>query len=480
MNQIRCSYHPTAPAQWECLDCNLHFCGQCVMKRETVVYGMVRVHHLCPKCNQNAQGLAVANIIEPFWTRLNKIFAYPFRYQPLAFIIMVAFIDAVISTLFGPIPMMKLLVFLFWGGLIKFSFAVLRETSYGNFKPPEITPETITEGWGLVIKQMLIVGLLVIAGMYVFPSAGVELGILFVFLAILLYPAMTIVLVVTESLFDALNPLIFARMAWRLGRGYLLMYVFLILLAGAPSVLRQYAMDYLPFFFQQFLVTMAEGYYTVVMYHLMGYVLLQYHDKVGWEVELQEYLDSGQPAVGRKLTGNPLLDQLDLMIRDGQIDEAIAHVKEQTQGHITEVALAERYYKLLRMKQLVPDMLDHGKAYMNMLIEAGDERALCEVYAECTAASPEFLPTAATLLKTAGVLNRNGKYREAVSAYNRFVKANPTDPRVPKAYFQAANILNERLNAPQKARQVIMAIIKRYPKHEVAPHAQDYLARIAV
>ena len=125
MEKTYCSYHPTVPAQWECPDCNLHFCGQCVMKSETVVYGRKKVHHLCPKCNQYARGLAVANVIEPFWARLPRIFAYPLRYQPLAFIILPALINALARALFAPVLMMRLLVLLLWGGLIKFSFVIV-------------------------------------------------------------------------------------------------------------------------------------------------------------------------------------------------------------------------------------------------------------------------------------------------------------------------------------------------------------------
>jgi len=168
------------------------------------------------------------------------------------------------------------------------------------------------------------------------------------------------------------------------------------------------------------------------------------------------------------------------MIRDGQIDEAIVFIKDQAQGHFTDLNLAERYYRLLKAKQLAPDMLAHGKTYLELLADAGKEEALCQVYAECVGLSPQFLPSAPALLKTAAVLNKKGSYKEAVNAYSRFVKANPKDPKVPKAYFQAANILNERLNNPQKARQVLTSIIKRYPDHEVIPHAKDYLERIPV
>jgi hypothetical protein len=49
---------------------------------------------------------------------------------------------------------------------------------------------------------------------------------------------------------------------------------------------------------------------------------------------------------------------------------------------------------------------------------------------------------------------------------------------VPKAYFLAANVINERLQNPGKAAGILNALIKKFPNHEIIPYAQQYLSKI--
>ncbi len=40
--------------------------------------------------------------------------------------------------------------------------------------------------------------------------------------------------------------------------------------------------------------------------------------------------------------------------------------------------------------------------------------------------------------------------------------------------------MHEKLNASQKAAEVLNILIKKYPAHDIASHAEDYLKRISV
>ncbi|HNR12430.1 MAG TPA: tetratricopeptide repeat protein [Thermodesulfobacteriota bacterium] len=216
----------------------------------------------------------------------------------------------------------------------------------------------------------------------------------------------------------------------------------------------------------------------------MGYVLLQYHDKVGWEVNLEEYvssrnsLEKQKSGTGQKTVHNPTLDMVDVMIRDGQIEEAIGYIREQIESAPTDLNLAGRYYKLLKAKQSVPEMLEHAKRYLDILFQTKQGETAYQVYTECAAKDPQFTPFPAAHFKIAGLLNKKGNYKGAINAYNRFVKANPHDAQVPRAYFLASTILHERLNNSQKAREVLSALLKRYPSHDIVPDVENYLGRL--
>ena len=118
--------------------------------------------------------------------------------------------------------------------------------------------------------------------------------------------------------------------------------------------------------------------------------------------------------------------------------------------------------------------------YLDLLAEAKDTEKLCEVYSECAARDPGFVPGSSTLFRLASCLNQAGNPKAAVNSYNRFIKAHPKDPLIPKAYFLAASIINEKLKNPRKAVGILKGLLKTYPNHDITPHVQRYLSRIRV
>ncbi len=173
-----------------------------------------------------------------------------------------------------------------------------------------------------------------------------------------------------------------------------------------------------------------------------------------------------------------LLNRVDMLIKEGKLDDAISLIKSETLGAITALGLAERYYNLLKLKEQIPEMLQHGKVYLNLLAKANRKAKLVEVYSECISKDPNFTPKPTTLLKAASLLNESGKHEESIDAYSRFIKANPENPLVPKAYFLASSIFNEKLKNPRKAAKILKTVIRKYPNHDIIPHVQRYLSDI--
>ena len=167
------------------------------------------------------------------------------------------------------------------------------------------------------------------------------------------------------------------------------------------------------------------------------------------------------------------------MIQDGKLDEAISTIKDLTQKNgITSVDLSDRYYKLLKMKKRTPEMLEHGIKHLDLLASDNNKPKAVEVYSECRKLEPKFLPSPLFLLKLAGWLNEAGKTKEAVGIYNRLVKAYPKNHLAPKAYFRAAQIINDRLMNPEKAKKILNSLISKYPDNEIVPHVKNYMANM--
>ena len=472
-----CTYHPAKAAHFECSSCDADYCGECVTKRSLTRYGRAETYYYCPKCQGIAERLDISDIIDPFWMRLPKFFLYPFHPRPLVLMLLLSAGMVLVSK---PGLLNSLISFAMWGVLLKYSHAALKNTAHARYYPPKINSETIVADFDIVFKQIAIFIIIGIALAKVAQFFGPLIAMAAMIVAILSIPAMIIVLVATGSLIHAVNPVVFIGMAWRIGWGYLLMYLFLAILGGAPVVLGRHVIAYLPASSHVFLFTLAKCYYTIISYHLMGYVILQYNDDVGYEVDLDEedsILVADKPEQPAR---SEILNRVDILIKEGKIDDAIFLIRGETGGNISDLELAERYYNLLKVKQIIPDLLKHGVRYLDLLAEAKDTEKLCEVYSECAARDPGFVPDKSTLFKLASCLNQAGNPKAAVNSYNRFIKAHPKDPLIPKAYFLAASIINEKLKNPRKAVGILKGLLKTYPNHDITPHVQRYLSQIGV
>jgi tetratricopeptide (TPR) repeat protein len=259
------------------------------------------------------------------------------------------------------------------------------------------------------------------------------------------------------------------------------MYFFLLLLGAAPAVVMKYIIKFFPAGLHLLLYGLAQSYYMIVSYHLMGYVILQYHEEVGYEVDFDDFRDpSLETAEPEKIDPDAvILKEVNPMIQDGNLDEAISAIKDMTRKDgIASVDLSDRYYKLLKMKKRTSEMLEHGINHLDLLAADNNKPKAVEVYTECRKIEPKFLPSPVFLLKLAGWLNEAGKTKEAVGIYNSLVKAYPKNHLTPKAYFRAAQIIHDRLMNPEKARKILNSLISKYPDNEIVPHVKNYIANM--
>ncbi len=476
--KIFCIYHPTKPAHWNCEKCGVNLCPACVTQRDQEGYAKGQKLHLCPKCYLPAEWIGVGNLIDSFWKRLPKIFAYGFYPRPLVLVTIIAVISA-----FFPNPGIFSLVFrgLLGMMILKYSFESLKATASGNLKPPKVNAETVTSDIGPVLKQGVMFFLIYFVFGFLLATSGPFIAYPYLYFIGLLIPSMIIILVSSGSLLNALNPVAVGSIAIRIGWAYLLVYVFFSILGSAPTVLGHYIIKHFPEALQVPMMTFAQGFYTIVTYHLLGYVILQYHEEVGYQVDQDDFRDPTEVAAGPRQVDPDaqVLNAVKPLIQEGKLDEAISLITEMTAvTGIQGVNLAERYYTLLKMKKKIPELLEHASYYLDMLAAENNKTKALKVYIECKKIKPDFLPDANALFQLAGWLNEMGKSKEAIATYNRLVKEYPEHKLVPKAFYRVAQIFQDRLMSPDNARKILTGVKQKYPDHEIIPHVENYLANI--
>jgi tetratricopeptide (TPR) repeat protein len=475
-----CSYHPTKAARFHCPKCEANFCPECISRRQTEVYGKPRDFFFCPKCNVHAEVLSVGSFIAPFWNRLPKFFAYPFHLRPLLLILLLSSVGAFLSS----IPFVSLIL---WVVLIKYCYAIVRNTVSGNLRPPELSYEVLGQDIGLAFKQIALFIIMSGALALIFVYLGAGIGLLSLFFGILLIPAMIIVLVISDSLINALNPVTFVTIAYRIGWGYLLMYLFLALLYGAPALLARHFYSFMSPVLRQFLFLAASQYYTIISYSLMGYVILQYHEQIGYEVSAEDFLDQtpvlqGESASSAETKSDAtaaILNQVTILMKEGRAEDALFVMQDYMRRGTVNRTLAERYYNLLKITQREAEMLAHGRSYLDLLTVENDKAAACEIYRECLSRDPQFNPNPDALFRIAGWCLEDGDAKNGWNAFVRFIKANPQHGLVPKAYFLLGKNANEKLHDAARAEKALKSLIKLFPDHDLAVHARSYLEKMS-
>lgn len=489
---IRCSYHPVANAAHTCPKCHANFCAACIIRKKTEYHGAMKDYFLCPKCRVYTQRIPFTNLIEPYWKRFPQIFQYPLHLQPLLLI----FILSLIHTVSAPYGIIGLIaVFVCFGILLTYANLVLSESSHGSPEPPAIKAETISGNFSIVFKQLAIYALIFFTAYKIFMTlismAKPELAAigtaLFLMVILFLMPAIFIMLAITKSLFAAILPTVFIRLAWRIGWAYLGLCFFLLLLVSAPTVILGFTWKALPPTVAAFLITLLSSYYMIVSYHLMGYVLFQYHEQVGYKVDYDEGRESAAIPMGpnhkaaapENSEKSQFLNRINILIKDGDHDAAIALIEQQANREELDLVIAERYFNLLKLNRKNDDLKVFGRYYMRILIKNGAKDNVADVFMTCRSVDEHFLSDDAdALFVAARALNEGKHYQEAMSAFLTFIEKYPDHPMTPNAYFFVARLLHEQWTASDRAMKIIEHLMKQYPFHENASFVRAYAKQI--
>jgi len=343
-------------------------------------------------------------------------------------------------------------------GLYKFAADSLEATAHGYLEPPEIqSPNT---SWVMLKLFLLIVGLYFMLSMVAFTGSVGLTGLVAVILAIS-FPAAIMILVMSNSLPAALNPIAWFTIISRMGLGYFIAVALLLLLmisqAVAESLLANLAgfsrLSAIGFF-------VIGAYFVIASFHLMGYLIYQNHEELGVEPRAPQARGEGSDG------GSPLLAQVRGFIKEGRRDEAIDHLRRAlNQGGLPEEH--DKYRQLLSLKGDKKALLEHAREYIPVLLygHEQDKKAM-NLAVECLNMDPSFRPKEAKqVLDLARIMDRLGDHESIIRLTNGFAQQHPHHPDVAENYFLAARALWFGRGKGEQAKRIVSQLIKRYPDH---------------
>jgi hypothetical protein len=415
----------------------------------------------------------VVTPIVPFWNRLRAISFYALRGESLVtLIVLSACALLILLPIVGGIVRLLITV-----AFYKYGFEVLRATADGYMDSPSGDSRLDkSAGWRAIRLQACFILLTILAIVLLGPIAGLIVAIVLAFG----WPGAMMSLAIDESVPHALNPItwlsIMARLGWPYFVATLLCFVIYLSMANAQSLF----VRFLPYVAAIVVAQFLSGYALVTTFHLMGYLVYQYQDELGY-TSSQQFVSSPQAAaLNRPIDPDrEVLDQTQTLIRDGKIEDAVKVLEDHLRGHGGADNAHVQYRKLLRLTGDKDSLLQHGREYLSSLFARDKGQLAVDVARECVELDPAFaLSSAETTTWVAHKAAHVGQSQTALRLLSGFHKRHPQSADIPKNYLLAANLMFERLNRDQDAHALLTQLKKNYPDHELQSQISAQLALV--
>jgi tetratricopeptide (TPR) repeat protein len=424
-----CKYHPLDGATYFCEQCNVHQCDHCVDDAQLPARCFVCGHHLV--------SLGSGNQAEPFWRRLPEAFKYPLNASSMSLIVITS-IASVMAMLMPFLWILALALYLFAAGaLLKYSFTCLERTAMGEMKAPDVM-DAYQGGISLLLQLVvitIILGLAVgVAAHFLGPAIGGLLG----FIAVISFPAILIRFAQTENMLEAMNPFAALSLIGAIGLPYGLLMAFILIMMTSVGLLHEWIGQLFPAV-SYVLQSMVSSYYTLVAFHLMGYMLFQYQDQLGYSARIDE--DEEQP---KREAADRLAAQIQVLLKEGDYERVVTLYYQAFKQYPNDARFFDQFFELLYVCKKTALMADFGTSYLHFLNRKKRLDKLTPGFKQIRVIAPDFLPDSPALrLQLASLLKQQGDSALAVKLLNAMHKQYPDYAELPQAYYLLSDILGQ-------------------------------------
>jgi tetratricopeptide (TPR) repeat protein len=393
----------------------------------------------------SARPRAVAPPAEPFWQRIPSIALYPARGAALMTLIALA-----LASLLRVIPFIGGIVsILVWLAAYKYAFEILRRTADGYMDPPEVEL-SIDDGvvWRFVGMQVILAGALVACAVI----AGAKAGLLALVVLGFLQPGMTMTLAMSGSMTAALNPANALSLVARVGFPYFAVFGLLFVIQASALIAGVAVARAFPLLGPVVLM-FALCWAMFSAFHLMGYLLYQSHESLGFQPDALR--DDARPMPGAP-AGDALLRQVEPLLRDGKTDEALALLRGEVRTRAVTDEAHEVYRRLLKQSGDTAAVQDHARQFLHSLMTERQDRRALGLLRESLDADPTFVPADSSHAERLAELARlGGQSQLALDAYQALMHTFPGDAHASQWALHAAMLLVDRFGRDADAKALL-------------------------
>lgn len=456
-----CKYHPQVASRWFCEQCNIDFCNSCVNDQ------LYTDPPQCALCNEPLTDVGYEGMIPPFWHKIPMFFKLPLSLSSLVVMLVILCLGYIFTWV--PIFGWLLSLIVIPAISLKYAYMILQNVASGELGAPDFRSLLEDNDYEIVFKQMFILFFL-FAPLTQILSFNFIFGIAWYLLILFLMPATVMVLSIDQSIIKAMNPFFLISFVMRIGFSYLGLYLLIMIISGGPTIImgllvglsEQQADNLSDYSLVYIFYAVLQMYFTLVIFSVMGYVLLKYHHRLGYEITRP--IDN---LFGNKLNTpkvHPLLKDIEVLAKENRPLDALTKLHARIPENTTDIVLRMRYHKMLFLNKKYISMQENAVSFIPLLLSTHDKAQAVDVYRDCIRVNTEFsfddvsvyLPLAETMLQI-------GQYKLIIRLLNGFHKKFPHSNNIPELYFILAQALSDGLNNDKKALSVLDFILKHYP-----------------
>ena len=465
MAKLDCQYFPGTPASWICASCQTCFGDKCIPAGHSRHWGKRQPR--CIRCDGNLRYLGNATDAKPFWQKMPHFFAYPLHPNCLVLIAL----SAGLSLLFATGLLAIFFVLLVVAMVMKFTFAIIEKRGNGDIEPPALSDVISSDERHLFLRQIAVfIGMGAMT--YVAGQLGQWLAIAVSIFFAFAMPASTIILAVDKSVRRALNPLVLLSVMAAIGVPYLLLWFCTQIISAGPAYILPWFADFLPLPILLPAVTATVVYFVLVLYTMLGYVLYQYQQELGYTTSSQApEMDVHAFEKARAL------GEVTVLIHEGQLDRARTTLRTALDLVKDDVDLHLQYHKLLTAIGDNTALANHCQFFVDLCVRRKAIHHSVPVLLSVIKRVEGFkLENGGAALEIARRLAMQGQHGALVALLKDWHVHSPQDPILPEAYALMAQSLFEYYGNAEAARAAANHVTTHFPNSKFQAQLERLLS----
>ena len=388
---LHCRYHPTRTPVLMCGQCSVTVCPDCIPNWPA------RGYPRCVSCRSEMEPLSISEYVKPFWQCFDQFFKFPFKASNLKFIFF-TFLFFLIVPLYdakeyvNPLEAIYSIVMwiIFPSFIVAYMSAVAIKASDGNPAPPEISESWKDGGFLILFKAVVIVLIFrsLLASTLIFMGGAVA-SILSMLIA-LAFPATLMLLFLERKISVAIHPGKVVGIIQAIGWPYMFLWGLVMILIAGPETLMSLSGEGIHLKILPTLALLSSLYFGLVLFHLLGYVVYQYHYELGVSLPSEE-LEGLRKSISPQ---KAILKESELLVMDGKYHSAIDLLQRFIlQNPDQESKQDQLWLKLFEISQIVckqKQSIEITEDYIHYLLTRNQNFKVVAILRSLLQKTPQF------------------------------------------------------------------------------------------